>query len=147
MRPATLLLSIKPMFARKIFSGTKTIELRRVRPSVTSGDTVLIYSSSPEMALLGSAQVEEILSGTPSDLWGRVKNQAGVSHKEYDDYFSGAATAIGIRLGAVQPLVQPIPLQELRERWPWLRPPQSYRYVDARLHPNGDGVASMAPSH
>src|SRR6266542_3119737 len=102
MRPATLLLSIKPTFARKILSGAKTIELRRVRPNMTPGDHVLIYSSSPEMALLGSAQVEEILSDTPSDLWGQVKDNASVSRTEYDAYFSGATTAIGIRLGTVQ---------------------------------------------
>jgi predicted transcriptional regulator len=145
MRPATLFLSIKPIFARKILSGTKTIELRRVRPNVTPGNTVLIYSSSPEMALLGSAQVEEILSDTPSDLWGQVKDNAGVSRREYNAYFSGSTTAIGIRLGAVQRLARPISLRELRERWPWLRPPQSYRYVDARLDSDGERVASLAP--
>lgn len=133
------------MFASKILAGTKTIELRRVRPNVTPGYHVLIYSSSPEMALLGSARVEEILSDAPSNLWGRVKDQAGICRKEYDDYFIGASTAIGIRLGAVQRLVLPIPLRELRERWPWLRPPQSYRYVDARLDPDGERLASLAP--
>lgn len=145
MRPATLFLSIKPTFARRILAGTKTIELRRVRPNVTPGDHVLIYSSSPEMALLGSARVEEILSDAPNNLWDRVKDHGGVSRKEYDDYFSGATAAIGIRLGDVQPLSRPIPLRELRERWPWLRPPQSYRYVDARLDSDGERVASLAP--
>jgi predicted transcriptional regulator len=145
MRPATLFLSIKPTFASKILRGAKTIELRRVRPNVTPGDTVLIYSSSPEMALLGSAWVEEILGGAPRDLWSQVKDQAGVSRQEYDEYFSGASMAIGIRLGSVQRLSRPIPLRELRERWPWLRPPQSYRYVDARLDPDGGRVTSLAP--
>ena len=133
------------MFTRKIFAGTKTVELRRVRPNVTPGEHVLIYSSSPEMALLGSARVEEILCDAPGNLWNRVKDEAGVSRKEYDDYFSGASVAIGFRLGDVQPLVRPIPLHELRRKWPWLRPPQSYRYVDARLDPAGERVASLAP--
>jgi predicted transcriptional regulator len=146
MRRAKLFLSVKPIFANKILRGAKTVELRRVRPSVGEGDTVLIYSTSPEMALLGSAQVAEIFSGTPCDIWGQVKEQAGVSRGEYDDYFSGAATAIGIRLCAVRRLARPILLRELRKRWPWLRPPQSYRYVDARLDPDGSAVRSLAPS-
>jgi predicted transcriptional regulator len=97
------------------------------------------------MALLGSARVEEILSDAPGDLWNRVKDEAGISRKEYDDYFRGASAAIGIRLEGVHPLVQPIPLCELRERWPWLRPPQSYRYVDAQLDPAGERLASLSP--
>jgi predicted transcriptional regulator len=147
MVQATLFLSIKPTFARKILGGTKTIELRRARPNVAPGETALIYSSSPEMALLGSARVVDILSGPPSALWCDVKDEAGVSRQEYDSYFSGAAMAIGIRLEGVQCFVKRISLQEIRERWPWLRPPQSYRYVDALLGPDGRDVASLAPRH
>jgi predicted transcriptional regulator len=143
MRQATLFLSVKPIFANRILSGAKTVELRRVRPCVTPGNVVLIYSTSPEMALLGSAEVAEVLSGTPPDVWGQVKEHAGVSRAEYDDYFSGANAAIGIRLRAVRRFAQPITLQDLRKRWPWLRPPQSYRYVDARLGPEGATVKSL----
>ena len=145
MRQTALFLSIRPTFASRILNGTKTIELRRVRPNVMPGGTVLIYSSSPEMALLGSAQIKTILSGTPKELWDRVKDKAGVSRQEYDDYFSMAEIAIGIWLRTVQRLVRPIPLQELRARWPWLRPPQSYRYVNARLDPSGEKLASLTP--
>ena len=144
MRRPALFLSVKPTFAGRIFAGTKTIELRRVRPNVTSGDSALIYSSSPEMALLGSARIEEVLSGAPCDLWEHVKDDAGVSLDEYDDYFAGAATAIGIRLGGVQRLVSPIALREIRVRWPWLRPPQSYRYVNAQIAPGGSALQSLA---
>lgn len=144
MRQATLFLSVKPIFANRILSGAKTVELRRVRPSVTPGSLVLIYSTSPEMALLGSAEVAELICGTPREVWGHVKEKAGVSRAEYDEYFSGADTAIGIRLGAVRRLAQPISLRDLRKRWPWLKPPQSYRYVDARLGPDGATVKSLA---
>lgn len=147
MVQAALFLSIKPTFARKILGGTKTVELRRVRPNVAPGETALIYSSSPEMALLGSARVGTILSRSPSALWCEVRDDAGVSRQEYDSYFSGASTAIGIRLEDVQWFVRPISLREIRERWPWLRPPQSYRYVNALLESNGRDVASLAPRH
>jgi predicted transcriptional regulator len=145
MRQTTLFLSVRPVFANKILSGAKTIELRRVRPNVSTGDMVLIYSTSPEMALLGRAQVAEVVAGTPSGIWEQVKGRAGISRGEYDEYFSGAPTAIAIRLCAAQRLTRPIPLRELRERWPWLRPPQGYRYVDAWLAPEGETVRSLAP--
>jgi predicted transcriptional regulator len=144
MQETALFLSVKPKFATRILDGIKKIELRRIRPNVMPGQLVLIYGSSPAMALLGSAQVEEIVSGSPNDLWGHVKYEAGVSRREYENYFDGATTAIGIRLCAVQRLTRPIPLHELRERWPWLRPPQSYRYVHARFEPGGRLVTSLA---
>ncbi|MEM9926802.1 MAG: ASCH domain-containing protein, partial [Cyanobacteria bacterium P01_D01_bin.50] len=37
-----LLLSIKPEYASKIFSGQKTVELRRVRTRLTIDDIVLV---------------------------------------------------------------------------------------------------------
>lgn len=145
MRNIALFLSVKPIFANKILSGMKTIELRRVRPSISQGDGVLIYSSSPEMRLIGSAKVARIISGPPCELWPQVKKHAGVTSDEYDDYFEGATTATGIQLCEVMRLAIPIPLQEIRQRWPWLRPPQSYRYVDASFDPRGRSVRSLAP--
>jgi predicted transcriptional regulator len=146
MRQATLFLSVKPIFASKILDGTKTIELRRVCPNVTLGDTVLIYSTSPEMALLGSAQVLQVLRGAPHLIWAQVREHAGVTREQFDDYFNGAKTASGIRLHAVRRLARPICLREIRERWPWLRPPQSYRYVYACLDPDRDAVKSLRPA-
>lgn len=145
MQRKALFLSVRPAFASRILAGTKTIELRRIRPHIEPGDSVLIYSSSPEMAILGSAEVEEIICGSPADLWKQVKTEAGVSKEEYETYFDGAALAVGIRLRCVQRLNRSIPLQELRVRWPWLRPPQSYRYVRAKLDPQRVTLASLAP--
>ncbi len=140
-----LFLSVKPIFARRILDGTKTIELRRVRPNIALGDMVLIYSTSPDMALIGSAQVAQLLFGAPHHIWAQVRDHAGVSREEFDDYFSGATTASGIRLCAVRRLARPICLRELRERWPWLKPPQSYRYVDACLDLDRESIKFLRP--
>ncbi|HRI72573.1 MAG TPA: ASCH domain-containing protein, partial [Polyangium sp.] len=77
MTSSTLFLSVKPVFANKILEGTKTIELRRIRPHVAPGQSVLIYSSSPEMSLIGRAIIENILCDTPMKLWNQVKAHAG----------------------------------------------------------------------
>jgi len=145
MQDFTLLLSVRPLFADKILSGSKTIELRRVRPNVDAGDRILLYSSSPEMALLGSAKVEEVISGTPRSIWLQARGLAGISRQEYDNYFAGTDVAIGIRIYAARRFERPIPLQELRRRWPWLRPPQSFRYLSARFDPSGEFVRSLSP--
>jgi predicted transcriptional regulator len=146
MRQVALFLSVKPIFANGILDGTKTVELRRVCPNVASGDMVLIYSTSPEMALLGSAQVAQVLSGAPLHIWKEVREHACVTREQFDSYFSGATTASGIWLCAVRRLARPIHLRELRERWPWLKPPQSYRYVDAWLDPGRDIINFLRPA-
>lgn len=145
MTSPTLFLSVKPVFANKILEGTKTIELRRIRPHVVPGQSVLIYSSSPEMSLIGRASIENILCDTPMRLWNHVKDHAGISRTEYDAYFEGASQATGLRLGRMLRLKAPIPLPELRARWPWFQPPQSYRFVRAEFEGNGRRVVGLAP--
>jgi predicted transcriptional regulator len=144
MQHETLLLSVRPMFAGRILEGTKTAELRRVRPTARVGQQVLIYSSAPTMALLASAIVNSVESGPPLMMWERVQSGAGVSRDEYLRYFAEATVASAIWLSDVTALEDPLSLTQLRERWPWFRPPQSYCFVRASLETPWR-VASLAP--
>jgi len=127
-----LLLSVRPRFAALILAGTKTIELRRVRPRVVPGDGVLLYVSSPVMALTACSTVERVFEGSPTKLWEVVRSRAGVTRREYDEYFRGAARGAGISLGEVDRFSHAVPLSELREIWPGFHPPQSFRYLDSQ---------------
>ncbi len=144
MQREVLLLSVRPTFVERILAGTKTAELRRVRPTARVGQEVLIYSSAPKMALLASAVVESIESGSLESMWRRVRTAAGVSRAEYLEYFEGAEVAAAIRLSDVTAFDKPMSLSELRERWPWFRPPQSYCFVRASFK-EPTRVASLAP--
>lgn len=126
--PRALLLSIRPKYAEKIFNGTKTIELRRVRPRLSAGDLVFVYASSPVKALLGGFEVACVVAGPPSELWDKVKSEAGVNRCEFNDYFKGARQGFGIVLRKAWPLDKPIKLEKLRSRKTNFRPPQSYHY-------------------
>ncbi|MBW4505340.1 MAG: ASCH domain-containing protein [Scytonematopsis contorta HA4267-MV1] len=131
-----LLLSIKPEYADKIFSGNKTVELRRVRTRLNTGDLVLVYVSSPKKALVGKFEVESIsqikLEESENDLnqfWHQVKDKAGVTSKEFESYYEGASMVVGIFLKNVERFSMPINLELLREKFPKFYPPQSYRYL------------------
>ena len=76
-------MSIKPKYANLIFAGTKTIELRRVCPKVGLGDLVLVYVSSPRMALVGGFEVAGIVSGEPQTLCKKWQPQSGVEKKPF----------------------------------------------------------------
>lgn len=133
MAEQTLLLSIRPRFAECIFAGTKTVELRRVRPRVNAGDRVLIYVSSPVMALVGGFEVESVLEHSPDWLWRKVGKESGLQRCEFLDYFDGAERAYAIQIARTWKCAVPSSLQELRKRVPGFSPPQSYWYLSVDL--------------
>ncbi len=126
-----LLLSIRPKHAARIFDGTKTVELRRVRPRLGGGDLVLVYVSSPVKAMLGAFEVAFVVAARPAELWNRVKSKAALTRDDYDEYYREAKMAYGIFLKRKWTLDKPVGLEDLRERAANFRPPQSYHYMTA----------------
>jgi predicted transcriptional regulator len=132
-----LLLSVKPKYATKIFDGQKTVELRRVRTRLNRGDLVLVYVSSPRKVLMGTFEVESIqeieikdLSKDLNKFWQEIKNHAGITSTEFERYYQGATVVVGIFLKNVKPFDVPIDLDQLRQKIPHLKAPQSYRYLN-----------------
>ena len=125
----TLLLSIRPQHAARIFTGDKTVELRRVRPRVKPGDRLLIYVTAPEMALKAMCQVSCVYENTPLKLWREIGASSGIDRSSFMDYFKGLDVAYAIGLRRVRRLDHDVALEELRERWPGFLPPQSYWYL------------------
>jgi predicted transcriptional regulator len=125
----TILLAIRPQYAKKIFDGVKTVELRRVRPrQVDKGDLALIYVSSPVKSLAGAFKVDEIIEKPLDELWTIVHKKAGISYEEFQDYFKGTKKGVGIFFTDSWKLPSPIPLDSLRDEWQGFSPPQSFRY-------------------
>ncbi|MBD2388835.1 ASCH domain-containing protein [Cylindrospermum sp. FACHB-282] len=132
-----LLLSIKPQYAEKIFSGEKQVELRRVRTRLKNGDLVLVYVSSPKKALVGTFEVSNIIQNEiqklPKDLndfWQEIENIAGISPSEFKSYYNDASLIVAIFIKNIKILPIPIKLEILREKIPKFQPPQSYRYLN-----------------
>lgn len=125
-----IFLSIRPKYANKIFEGTKTVELRRVRPKhIKKGSLVLIYVSSPVKSLAGAFMIDEVIEQPIKELWKSVSSKAGVTHEEFNSYYDGVSKGIGIFFSEVYPLNEPIELKKLREEMVGFHPPQGFRYV------------------
>lgn len=125
-----ILLSVRPQYAEKIFEGSKTVELRRVRPKyINKGTLVLIYVSSPVKSLSGAFKIDRIVEKTPSKLWGMVHKKAGVTRKEFNAYYKGVSIGIGIFFSEFFPLSKPIELQDLKQKTSAFHPPQGFRYA------------------
>ena len=123
-----LLISIRPEFSDLIFSGRKTVELRRTKPSLTAGDLVIVYTSSPSCELTGAFEVKKVDCGRPGSLWRKVRNSCGISKATYNAYFAGASTAFGIQIKKAWRLETPLKLESMRKRLSAFHPPQTYRY-------------------
>lgn len=125
-----ILLSIRPQYADKIFQGTKTVELRRIRPKhIKKGVLVLMYVSSPMQSLAGAFKVDQVIEEPLSELWKRVHHKAGVTREEFDAYYNGVVSGVGIFFTEVWSFPDPIKLEDLQEQITGFQPPQGFRYA------------------
>ena len=124
-----LLLSIKPKYAKKILAGNKTVELRKNKPKIDRGDIVLIYESSPTMAMVGYGIAECIIEGAPNKLWELVGDNAGIIKAEFNEYYAGCTYGCAISFTKVKRLKKTIDLESIKEKWRNFHPPQIYQYV------------------
>lgn len=123
-----MLLSVHPRFATAILAGTKTVEVRRQRVAAPPGTPVLLYATSPVMAIVGLARITSVRVASPREVWFASRTKAGISRREYDEYMSGALQASGLSLEAPVAFEEPVPLSALRASGSF-HPPQSYRYL------------------
>lgn len=130
MHSNAIVLSVRPQYAAKIFEGEKTVELRRVRPKkIKKGVLVLVYVSSPVQSLVGAFKVENIIEKSVEELWDLVQDRAGITKKEFDNYFQGVATGVGIFFNELWLLDEPIKIRDLAEQGINFQPPQGFRYA------------------
>lgn len=127
----------------QIFSGTKTIELRRIRPRVTSGDLVIVYASGSQKALVGAFQVANVIVASPSIIWQRFGLKSGLTKTEFDNYFTDLEIGFGIEVARTWKLAVPVELATLRLQLGGFHAPQSYRYLNIAEVVNMGGMALL----
>lgn len=81
-----VLLSIKPEFVERIFSGEKVYEYRKVVFKRRDIESVVIYSTMPEGMIVGEFEVGEI-ADNPTELWKKTKEVSGITKQFFDEYF------------------------------------------------------------
>jgi predicted transcriptional regulator len=131
------IISIQPKYAKKIFSGEKTVELRKKNISaLKKSDKLIIYVTSPEQLLYGICTVENVIEDSPEKLWRKVSKHSGITKEEYFAYYKTADKAIGIYLRGIRKLEKPISLKDMRTSLNGFMPPQSYMRFDREKHSN-----------
>ncbi len=121
-----IVLSLLPKYATLILSGNKRIEFRR-RWIAEPVETILLYAVSPTKRIVGTAEIQETVKGSPTHLWELAQHYGGgLSRRELYDYFRGVEEGFGIILTNVIEAPAPInPKKVMRD----FRAPQSFSYV------------------
>ena len=120
------LLSIKPQFVEKIFSGEKKFEYRKVVFAQKNIKTIVVYATMPVGKIVGEFSFDEILELSPTELWAKTKDFSGVEKQFYDEYFEGRTKAFAIRIKKVTLYKTPINPYDSVEKF---TPPQSFSYI------------------
>jgi predicted transcriptional regulator len=121
-----ILLSIKPEFVERIFSGEKKFEYRKVLFSDRRVKTVVVYSTMPVGKIVGEFQIKSIQHDSPNALWSKTKEYAGVDGIFFQDYFSGREYGFAIEIGDVTQYESPIDPKDVFDKF---TAPQSFFYV------------------
>ncbi|WP_374949541.1 ASCH domain-containing protein [Mucilaginibacter sp.] len=93
-----VLLSIKPEYVEKIFTGEKKFEYRKSIFQKKNIKTVVIYSTMPVGKVVGEFEIGEILSAHPNEIWGMTKEHSGVNECFYNEYFKDRCLAHAIQI-------------------------------------------------
>lgn len=120
-----LLLSIKPEYVEKILRGTKKYEFRK-RLAKENVRVIYIYSTSPTMKVVASVRIVDRIAAPPDGLWEKTKDNAGISYRDYCEYFRGCQTAYAYKLGAVDVFKEGKQLSDFGIT----AAPQSFIYID-----------------
>ena len=120
----TILLSINPEYSERILQGVKKYEYRR-QIAKKNVDEILIYSTTPEMKVVGSVEVTGVLAKSPETLWNETKSEAGICREKFFQYFNGKEIAYAYQLGAVCQFNPPKTLSDYQI----ITAPQSFMYL------------------
>ena len=118
-------MSIRPEFAEAIMDGTKQVEFRK-RALAHDVALVVVYATLPVGRILGTFTVAGQVKKSPNTLWKSYRAVAGIDRSGYRDYFANTTEAVGILVGEVHVLDEPMRLDEID---PQLRAPQSFQYL------------------
>jgi predicted transcriptional regulator len=120
-----VMLSIKPVFADKIFDGTKKYEFRRAifrHPGITK---VIVYASSPVKKVIGEFEIEHILTADLHTLWKTTSDFAGIPEDFFFEYFGDKQQGHAIKIKNTRRYKSP---KCIRRDFN-LIPPQSFAYI------------------
>ena len=117
-----VLLSIKPEYAEKIFSGEKKFEFRKTEFKKRM-ETVVVYATMPVGKIIGEFSIKKIHKDLPELIWQRTMNYSGIDESFFNEYYHGKDFAIAIEVDNPKLYDKPI---NPNEKFQNFKAPQSF---------------------
>ena len=92
----SILLSIKPIYVQRIFSGTKCFEFRKKIP--LNIERVVIDETSPTKKVVGEFLVKRVIKASPQELWEKTKEKGGIDKFSFFKYFEKNIEGMAIEI-------------------------------------------------
>ena len=121
-----VLLSIKPEYANKIFSGEKKFEFRKRAFGNINVRTVVVYSTMPVGQIIGEFSIKKIHQDSPKSIWSRTKKFSGIDKRFFNEYYHGRDLAVAIEVE--EPVLYDNPINPKKE-YENFTAPQSFMYL------------------
>lgn len=122
-----VLLSIRSHYVKKIITGEKRYEYRKIIFKRNNIDSIIVYSSGDIKKIVGEIKFKKILSDTPAKIWSLTHERSGMTKGEFFKYYSNKHTAFAIVIDSFIPYREAVSLDV---KFPGVRAPQSFRYID-----------------
>ena len=94
----TVLMSIKPEFALKIFDWSKRFEFRKTIFKNKDIKKIIVYASSPIQKVIWEFEVEYVLCKDIDNLWLETSEYAWISKEYFLDYFKNKSVWYAIKI-------------------------------------------------
>lgn len=119
-----ILLSIHPEYVNRIINGKKSYEFRKIRCK-RDVESIVIYATAPVCKIVAEVEVIDIIEGNPDNIWKITRQYAGISKKNFENYYKNSNNAVAYKLGEVKEYSNPVSLSDFGIRFA----PQSYIYI------------------
>lgn len=119
-----ILMSIKPEYVDKIFSGSKKYEYRK-RMCKEKIDTIIVYSSSPIQKVVGELKIKQVLYDKKTIIWNKTNKYGGITKIKYDNYYENCGYAVAYEIEKAILYDKQKDLKDFNVK----KAPQSYVYI------------------
>ncbi len=124
MKTDTIILSIHLQHIKKILSGEKRYEYRKLIPLHIR--YIVVYATAPVKMIVAFIEIDSIIKDTPEIVWKKTKKHAGISEDFFMRYFSSNQDAYAIKFKSIIKLKTPKSISCLNNN---ICAPQSYIYL------------------
>jgi predicted transcriptional regulator len=121
-----IILSVKPKYLKRIYRGTKSIEIRKQIPRKLKPNELVWFYESGTGVITGIGRYQGYKIVTPKEALEFYSDQMDVTETEFRDYVGDTTELVLLRFKWVANLNTKIPLSNFGLK----RAPQSYCYID-----------------